>query len=126
MGDLPGDDTRETVNVLVSPRYRFGTYKTALRNPRHMQTAIFTKVFGERTLEKAFELSARVGYDAVELMCREPHFGVSTTDRRAKQLKSTLDDYGLEVAGLGTYTGRYVDVTEEQSEAEIADLERFL
>lgn len=91
-----------------------------------METALFTKIFKERTLEKTFELTADLGYDAVELMCREPHFSVDTTDDRAKSLKDQLDDLGLAVAGLGTYTGNYVGVTDAEAEAELADLERFL
>lgn len=91
-----------------------------------METALFTKVFGDRILEKALELTAELGYDAVELMCREPHFGVDTTLERAEQLNDQLDDLGLEVAGLGTYTGGYVDTSNAEAEQELEDLEKFL
>lgn len=91
-----------------------------------MKTALFTKVFRERTLEKAFELAAELGYDAVEPMCREPHLGANTTPERATRLRDRLDELGLAVAGLGTYTGGYVGVSDAEAEAELAALESFL
>jgi sugar phosphate isomerase/epimerase len=91
-----------------------------------MKTAIFTKVFGDRTLEKAFELTADLGFDAVELMCREPHFDVRVSDERARYLRDRLDELGLDVAGMGTYTGGYVGKSDDECRQELEDLERFL
>lgn len=91
-----------------------------------METALFTKVFGERPLDEAVERTAQLGYDAVELMCREPHFDVDTTVEEAEELKATVEDLGIEIAALGTYTGDYVEVSDATAEAERADLEKFL
>lgn len=90
-----------------------------------MKTAIYTKVFAGRTLEKAFELAAELGYDAVELMCREPHLGRTTTPERARHLKERLDNEGVAVAGLGTYTGGYGGQG-DGFERELDALETFL
>jgi sugar phosphate isomerase/epimerase len=91
-----------------------------------MEAALFTKVFKGRSLEKAFEFAAHAGYDAVELMCREPHFAASTTHERARELRERLDDLGLAVAGMGTYTGEYVGVSDAEARAELEELESFL
>lgn len=103
-----------------------GGFKYEPRHREHMDAALFTKVFNGRTLEKAFEFAAHAGYDAVELMCDEPHFGASTTRERARELRERLDDLGLAVAGLGTYTGEYVDVSDAEARAELDELESFL
>jgi len=91
-----------------------------------METALFTKVFGDRTLAEAVDLTAEVGYDAVELMCREPHFGVDTTVEEAAELKARVEDRGIEIAALGTYTGDYVGGSDATAAAEREKLEKFL
>ena len=91
-----------------------------------MKTALFTKLFDGRTLEKTFEIAAELGYDGVEVMCREPHLGMNTTTERATHLKNRLDEAGLAVAGLGTYTGGYSNGTDREYERELDDLETFL
>lgn len=90
-----------------------------------MQTAIFTKVFGERGLYDACSIAADVGYDAVELMGRAPHFGPETSDERARELRVHLDNLGIEVSSIASYTGGYVDQRDEACEAELEKLERF-
>lgn len=90
-----------------------------------MKTAIFTKVLGERGLFDACSVAADVGYDAVELMGRAPHFGPETSDDRARNLRAHLGDLGLEVSSIASYTGGYVDQTDEECEEELDRLKRF-
>lgn len=91
-----------------------------------MQTALFTKVFGGRTLDAAFGLAADLDYDGVEVMCRDPHLGRTTTTERARSLRQRLDEEGLAVAGLATYTGGYAGKSRADREDEIAALETFI
>lgn len=91
-----------------------------------MKTAIFTKVFGDQRLDDVIDSAADLDYDAVELMCREPHFGVETDDERALDLKARLDANDLDVACLATYTGKYVGKTDDEREAALERLTRFL
>jgi L-ribulose-5-phosphate 3-epimerase len=90
-----------------------------------MQTALFTKVLSDRRLREACTVAADIGYDGVELMCRAPHFDVETTDEEARALGRHLDDLGLTVPCLATYTGNYLGKSEAEKEAQLADLERF-
>ena len=90
-----------------------------------MQTALFTKVLSDRSLREACEIAAEIGYDGVEPMGREPHLGVETTDEEARQLRAHLDDLGLAVPCLATYTGSYVGEDRETCEAELEGFERF-
>lgn len=91
-----------------------------------MKTTIFTKVFGERRLDDIIDIAADCNYDAVELMGREPHFGVETSDERARDLKTQLDENDLEVSCLATYTGKYIGKSEEDCEKTLRKLTRFL
>lgn len=90
-----------------------------------MQTALFTEIFDELPLRDACKAAAEIGYDGVELMGREPHLGVETTDEDAAQLRTLLDDLGLETSCIATYTGSYVDKDRESCENELAKFERF-
>lgn len=91
-----------------------------------MKTALFTKVLAERSLTEAIEIAGEIGYDGVEPMGREPHLPPDTSLDRAREFRALLDEHGLEVPCLATYTGGYVDVSDDEREAELADLERYL
>lgn len=91
-----------------------------------MKTALFTKVFGDRSLNDAVKLAADVGYDAVELMCREPHLDAEIDLQQARDLRARLDALGLDVACLATYTGNYLGDDESGRRRTLRELERFL
>lgn len=90
-----------------------------------MQTALFTKVFGDRDLHEACAFAADIGYDGVELMGRDPHFSMETTDGEARVLKEHLDDLGLGVPCIASYTGNYVGKSDTECENQLIELERF-
>ncbi|WP_440009684.1 sugar phosphate isomerase/epimerase family protein [Halomicrococcus sp. SG-WS-1] len=90
-----------------------------------MQTSVLTKMFGERDLRDACSVAAEVGFDAVELMGRDPHFGVETDDEQARELRAHLDDLGLDVSCVASYTGGYVDMDETECAEQLDRLERF-
>lgn len=90
-----------------------------------MQTSLFTKVLSNRSLHESCTIAAAIGYDGVELMGRDPHLAVETTDQEAHALRDHLDMLGLSVSCIATYTGFYADKTEAERENELADLERF-
>lgn len=90
-----------------------------------MQVSVLTKLFGDRSLEEACEVAADLGFDAVELMGRDPHFGPETTIEEAEALRATLDDLGLDVSCVASYTGGYLDKGPDEQERELERLERF-
>ncbi|MCO8254957.1 sugar phosphate isomerase/epimerase [Haladaptatus sp. AB618] len=91
-----------------------------------MKIAVFTKMFGDRRLDEVIDVASNLDYDAVEVMCREPHFGVETSNERARDIADRLDANDLEVACLATYTGKYVGKSEAECEAALDRLTRFL
>ncbi|WP_276256396.1 sugar phosphate isomerase/epimerase family protein [Halomontanus rarus] len=90
-----------------------------------IQPALFSKVLRDRSLEEAAELTAEIGYDGFEPMCREPHLDADRTTDEVTALGERLDDLGLEVPCLATYTGNYAGKSESECEAELEELETF-
>ena len=91
-----------------------------------MKTALFSKVLADRPLEEAARTAADLGYDGFEPMGRAPHLAGGTDRADAAALRSLLDDRGLSVPCVTTYTGGYVDQSDAECEAELAALDPFL
>ncbi|MFC7215862.1 sugar phosphate isomerase/epimerase family protein [Saliphagus sp. GCM10025334] len=91
-----------------------------------IQSALFSKVLRDRSLEKAVDLTAEIGYDGFEPMCRGPHLDVDRTTDEVAALRERLDDHDLDVPCLATYTGAYVGKSRSECEAQLEELERFL
>lgn len=91
-----------------------------------MKISIFSLMFKERSLEDAIELSAKLGYDGIELWGGESHFPAWTSLERAKEIRSMLDYHNLYVPCIGAYTGGFSTMSDEQCEKELEDLEKYL
>lgn len=91
-----------------------------------IQPALFSKVFGDRELTEAATLAAELGYDGFEPMCREPHLGADRSLETVRELRDHLDDLGLVVPCLATYTGNDAGLTPRERERELETLETFL
>lgn len=91
-----------------------------------IQTSLFTKVLHNRPLDEAIEYAAEIGYDGVEPMGREPHLSTDTSIERVEELAEQIEDLGLAVPCLGSYTGHYVEKDENECERELEKLQTFL
>lgn len=90
-----------------------------------MRTSLFTKLFSERDLPEACTLAAEIGYDAVEFMGRDPHLSSETSDDAARSLREQLDELGLAVSCIASYTGNYVGKSDSDCTEQLDELERF-
>ena len=92
-----------------------------------MQTSVLTKVFGESGLRRACDRAAEAGFDAVELMGRDPHLGPETSVAEAEALSDHLTDLGLDVTCIATYTGGHAnrDMDDAEREAELDALDHY-
>lgn len=90
-----------------------------------MKPALFSKVFDDRSLGTAIDLTADLGYDGIEIMARDPHLPADTSHERAEEFGERLDRAGLTVPCLATYTGFYNERTDDEAEAQLAEFERY-
>ena len=90
-----------------------------------IKPALFSKVLHGRSLEEAVELTAELGYRGFEPMGRAPHLDVDRSTDEVAELRERLDDLGLEVPCLATYSGNYGGKSADECRAELETLERF-
>jgi sugar phosphate isomerase/epimerase len=91
-----------------------------------MQPALYSRVLGDRSVADAVETTAAAGYPGFDLMARAPHLPGDADREQVDALGRTLDDHELGLACVTTYTGGYVGRTEEECEADLAELEPYL
>lgn len=103
-----------------------GLLRSLSQDDSPMRTALFTKVMESHSLEDVIATAGEIGYDGVEIMAREPHLPADTGRERAETIAAALDDAGLSVPCLATYTGGYSRLSDEECEAELDALEGFL
>jgi sugar phosphate isomerase/epimerase len=89
-----------------------------------VQLSVFTKLFDDRSLSAAAETAADLDLDGIDPMGRAPHLPPDADPDGVAALRERLDDLGLGVPCLGTYTGGYTGQSEAACEAELRDLER--
>ncbi len=91
-----------------------------------MRLAVSTSLFADRTLDKALQSAAQVGYQGVEIMCREPHLPPSASRQRVEQVKALVSDLGLTVCCLATETGNYGDAMLQECRFQLETLRVYL
>lgn len=91
-----------------------------------MNLALFSKVLASRPLVEATRIAADLGYDGLEPMGHAPHLAGDTPLADAADLRTLLDDHGLTAPCVTTYTGGYVDGSDDECETELAALDPFL
>lgn len=66
--------------------------------------SLATQSLWDRSFEEAAETAARVGYDALEIVCHDPFLPLPELWKRRKSAPRRLRDLGLEVASLTIIT----------------------
>lgn len=91
-----------------------------------MKISLFSLIFSKRSIQESIKLAKEIGYDGVELWGGEPHFPPGTTMEQAKEIRSMLDYYELEVPNIGSYVGNFSTISDSECEKTFEDLERYL
>lgn len=91
-----------------------------------MKISIFTLIFGNRSIRESIKLAKEIGYDGVELWGGESHFPASSTVEKAREIKSILDYYELEVPNIGSYIGDFSTISDAECEKAYEALEKYL
>lgn len=91
-----------------------------------MRLSIFTLILQKLPLPEVIKLASEIGYEAVELMGRDPHLSVDTTPQKAKELHSMIQGEGLATSCLATYTGGYSSKTDAECQQTFDEFKRFV
>jgi sugar phosphate isomerase/epimerase len=90
-----------------------------------MHTALFTKVLEDRSVPECLEIAADIGYDGIEILCDGSVFPPEETSAAVERIAETAASVDVDVVGLYTHTGQYVDADDESRWEEIEALERY-
>jgi len=91
-----------------------------------IKTSAFTLLFSDRSLEGAVEAVARAGYQAVEIMGREPHLSPTASPQRVREIAAYVKSAGLKVSCLATYTGNYSQASMDECGVQLRMLQNFV
>jgi sugar phosphate isomerase/epimerase len=78
----------------------------------------------KRPLRESLGVIAGAGFKKVDLLGVEEHFPPSPSDEQVAEVEAAAREAGLHVANLGTYYGRPLPGTAEETEAEVAAARR--
>ncbi len=91
-----------------------------------MRLSLFTLILQKYQLPEVITIARESGFEAVELMGREPHLPAETTSKQAEEIHSRLQDAGLAASCLATYTGGYSTLTDSECQKQLDQLKRFV
>ncbi|WP_405080607.1 sugar phosphate isomerase/epimerase family protein [Paenibacillus chitinolyticus] len=72
-----------------------------------MKIAAFSGALMEYSIQEAMKITANLGFDGIEIACREPHLSPQTSLARVKEIRMLADEHVLEIPVLGGYMGRF-------------------
>ena len=90
------------------------------------KVGLSTKVVTDRSMREAAEIAARAGYTGLEIFGVPNHLPPETTDAQARDLRRLFDDLGLRTVTICSYVGGFAENADEQSQAELADFDRYI
>ncbi|WP_249435972.1 sugar phosphate isomerase/epimerase [Paenibacillus sp. Marseille-Q4541] len=79
--------------------------------------AAFSGSLIDYPLREAMEMTARLGFDGIEIACRSPHLGLDTSLAEVRELGDLAAGHGLHIPALAGYTGHFSTLTDEECEA---------
>lgn len=72
-----------------------------------MNIAAFSGSLIDYSIHEAMKITAELGFDGIEIACREPHLSPETSMERVREMKSIAEGHGLEIPALAGYMGHF-------------------
>lgn len=91
-----------------------------------MKIASFSKPFKEYSMHQTMRYIKELGFDGIEIACREPHLSPETSNERVQEIKELADGYGLEIPALAGYLGHFTQGSDEHCEKAYEDFGRLV
>jgi L-ribulose-5-phosphate 3-epimerase len=90
-----------------------------------VKLSIFTLILQKFPLPEVIKIAKEIGFEAVELMGRDPHLSVDTTAKKAKEIHKMIEDQGLATSCIATYTGGYSTKDDKECQEQLDQLKHF-
>lgn len=91
-----------------------------------MKFAMFTTPFQEFSMRHTLLTAKKLGFDGVEIGCREPHLSAHTAIPIVQEIKRTADELNLEIPALAGYLGRFSVCSDEEARNTLADFSKLV
>lgn len=72
-----------------------------------MKIAAFSGSLIDYSIHEAMSITAELGFDGIEIACREPHLSSEASLPRVREMKALADGHGLEIPALAGYMGHF-------------------
>lgn len=91
-----------------------------------MKYAAFTTLFSEYSIHQTIKKVKELGFDGIEIGCREPHLSPDTSIIRVQEIKQLADDAGLEIPALAGYMGGFSVKSDTECEEQFEQFKKLL
>ncbi|QGH33450.1 TIM barrel protein [Gracilibacillus salitolerans] len=91
-----------------------------------MKYAAFSGVFIEYSIQQAMVFSKELGFDGIEIACREPHLSPFTSLQRVKEIKEIADQLDLKIPVLGGYMGHFSTSGDKECEKALQEFKQII
>ncbi|MFD3274500.1 sugar phosphate isomerase/epimerase family protein [Paenibacillus dendritiformis] len=91
-----------------------------------MKIAVFSGTMMEYSLHQAMEIASRLGFEGIEIACREPHLSPDSPPSRVEEIRALADRYGLFIPALAGYMGHFSEADEEACMRALDEVRKLL
>ncbi|GIP38830.1 hypothetical protein J31TS4_21100 [Paenibacillus sp. J31TS4] len=95
------------------------------KEPRTVQLAAFSGVLIDYSIHEAIRITRELGFDGLEIACREPHLSPGTSLPRVREIRRLADDAGLALPVLAGYAGGFSAASDADCERALEDIRRL-
>ncbi|WP_163537433.1 sugar phosphate isomerase/epimerase family protein [Gracilibacillus sp. YIM 98692] len=91
-----------------------------------MKFAAFSGVFIDYSIQQAMSISKELGFDGIEIACREPHLSPSTSRQRVEEIKHLASKLDLEIPALAGYMGHFSTSSDKECEKALQEFKQLV
>ncbi|WP_036718342.1 sugar phosphate isomerase/epimerase [Paenibacillus sp. JCM 10914] len=81
-----------------------------------MRLAAFSGALIDYSIHEAMAITADLGFDGIEIACREPHLSPASSLERVREMRNIAEGYGLEIPVLAGYMGHFSTISDAECE----------
>ncbi|WP_245415745.1 sugar phosphate isomerase/epimerase family protein [Alteribacter populi] len=88
--------------------------------------AAFSGAFREYSIHETMKTVKNLGFNGIEIACKEPHLSVKTTLPRVQEIKRLSTELELEIPALGGYMGKFSTSSDKECQQQLEDFKQIL